>query len=104
MTREEILTMESGRTMDALVAEKIFGKVKDSWHYKLTLPNYSTDIAAAWGVVEKIIAIPRTEEEARRMANTKFGYWFDKAYLWSMTAGKAATEICRLALLAVMDD
>lgn len=63
--------MEAGRELDALVAEKVMGhKVKwgrsrfypldydtpffDEQPLKRSIPNYSTDIAAAWEVVEKL--------------------------------------------------
>lgn len=78
MTKEEILNMKPGRELDALIATKIFG-----WYFKKMptgkmllppdnderkyfaavwdengipgyLPEYSTDISAAWEVVEKL--------------------------------------------------
>jgi hypothetical protein len=72
MTRDEILNMEAGRDMDALVAEKAMGwtrcriptQSKDDplprgwnigkgsgWEAKNCTPQFSTDIAAAWRVV-----------------------------------------------------
>lgn len=60
--------MKPGRELDMLVAEKVMGlnnteyvkewtqeqmKIVQGWWPKL-YPNYSTDIAAAWEVVEKI--------------------------------------------------
>ena len=69
MTKEEILAMEAGRELDKLVAET-FGDYTDrtDWHqdriYHRFLPNreggwvvpapVSTEISAAWQVVEKI--------------------------------------------------
>jgi hypothetical protein len=72
MTRDEILNMPAGREMDALVAEKVFGR-KTAWFSgpggpvitggtmaKVStwtpIKPYSTDIAAAWEVVEKMIS------------------------------------------------
>ena len=70
--------MEAGRCLDALVAERVMGwtevvvsgmpreglgvppegdalyQVVVIWDVKLTIPSYSTDIAAAWGIVEKL--------------------------------------------------
>lgn len=63
--------LSAGRELDALIAEKIFGLIlkdrftgeekpitsgmalrhMEKWH---NIPYYSTDIAAAWTVVEKI--------------------------------------------------
>jgi hypothetical protein len=45
MTHEEILNMPAGREMDALIAEKVMG-------VKLFCFCPSTDIAAAWQVVD----------------------------------------------------
>ena len=53
--------MKAGRDMDALVAEKVMGDT-DAYYLPLgegelnvaaRVPRYSTDIAAAWQVVEK---------------------------------------------------
>lgn len=53
--------MNPSRELDALIAEKVFGfeLIDDFWfkdETKITMriPLYSTDIAAAWEVVEKI--------------------------------------------------
>jgi len=68
---EEINEMPAGREMDELIATKIFGwltarltrglwnpKNHDSIHYSCDEPDevlpYSTDIAAAWQIIEKI--------------------------------------------------
>lgn len=64
MTREEILNMPAGREMDVLIAEKLnlFLDIKEStqgdyFHEDKALyfRPFSTDIAAAWEVVEKMI-------------------------------------------------
>jgi hypothetical protein len=68
LTKEQIEKMEAGREMDALIAEKVLGL--SDWHIRHSdedgdgnlyfceikdeLPHYSTDIAAAWQVIEKI--------------------------------------------------
>ena len=64
MTREEILRMEAGPELDRLVAEQIMGWREGQDTLKLqggmgilgekALPRYSTDIAAAWEVVEAL--------------------------------------------------
>jgi hypothetical protein len=67
MTRDEILAMEPGRELDALVAEKVMGwtvKFMDGiwgWMYResernrwYNVPRFTTDISAAWEVVEKM--------------------------------------------------
>ena len=51
MSKQEILTMEAGDKLDELIAEEIF-----HWVYKArVMPYYSTDISAAWQVVEKLV-------------------------------------------------
>lgn len=79
LTREQILAMEPGAELDALVAERVFGE-EVVWNPDRTdaqiamgarcdddgvpfdfdfeqMPPYSTDISAAWKVVEKIEGI-----------------------------------------------
>lgn len=68
--------LKAGRELDALIAEKVMGwilgperitrpdggsfdaPIHDDWEYKgyrpYSLPPYSTDIAAAWLVIEKL--------------------------------------------------
>lgn len=49
--------MKAGRELDALVAEEVMG-LDPEWHKQVPVgrvtPCYSTDIAAAWEVVEKL--------------------------------------------------
>lgn len=53
--------LKPGRELDALVAEKVFGVDVGDIYYDSTMqeitnfsiPHYSTDISAAWEVVEK---------------------------------------------------
>lgn len=51
MTNDEIDKLEVGFELDALVAEKIFNDTPPRGY---GVPDYSTDIAAAWEVVEKM--------------------------------------------------
>jgi hypothetical protein len=67
----------------------------------LVIPHYSTDIGAAWLVVERVTRIPESDEEATRAANTRFALWFERTSLWAMTAKEAAHAICMGALEAV---
>ncbi len=49
--------MESERKLDALVGEKVMGRdmtKPEGFKYPIGLPHYSTDIAAAWKVVEHL--------------------------------------------------
>jgi Phage ABA sandwich domain len=71
-SREQICALPAGRELDALIAERVMGlpalsvqdwQGKRLWHrrgddrlYTEAVPYYSTDIAAAWQVVECIHA------------------------------------------------
>lgn len=46
--------MKPGRELDLLVAEKIFGWSPSQVYDKHSYLSYSTDISAAWEVVEKV--------------------------------------------------
>ena len=70
MTRDEILTMEAGREMDCIIAENVFGWKRgkyfddagqlvwitpsNQFYSAGSTPDYSTDMTAAWQVVEKL--------------------------------------------------
>lgn len=92
MTKEEIEAMPAGREMDALIAERLFnckiicrhdGSISE-WGAGETrkfrdaqIPHYSTDIAAAWQVIERITRVPQSLDESHRAANTRFYYWWE---------------------------
>jgi hypothetical protein len=135
MTRDEILAMEAGREMDALVAEKVMewtraeqpfiSKWGTAYEWQSTgddcpdsdlntlfapLP-WSTDMAAAWEVVESFGPIPFLlafhPADAWRGGSGEiccFSHWS----CWFEGGGKidaktAPLAICRAALLAVME-
>ena len=128
MTRDEIWKMEAGRELDALIHEQVFGKCAHDWIKVTNKPldkkgnsiykcskcgdrrpareamgwrNYSTDIAAAWQVVEKMSKLYHVEIE-----NFDNGYGVtldDYSQTWEAHADTAPLAICRAALLAVMD-
>lgn len=103
------------RELDAIIATYVMGWVHNppgirglGWltsEQKMigdhALPAFSTDIAAAWRVVERITRVPQSQEEAERAANTKFGYWFEGAHLWAYSSAEAAHAICIAALVAI---
>jgi hypothetical protein len=136
MTKDEIMKLE-GRELDAAIAERLFGwkwlEVESSagglvrifrhpelfvygaWgpkeepiNYYDTLPHYSTDIAAAWLVVEKM-------QEKRNCLSLTYGIFSgDFVFEWKAEfrmvpkdgiawADTAPLAICRAALLAVME-
>ncbi len=102
MTHDEILNMPAGQDMDMLIAENVLMLDNNGWN-ELFFHNrtkFSTDISAAWEVVEKIESIGKSWE---MWANTKEPLIHvrigNKRTCRAVTAPLA---ICRAALLAVM--
>ena len=136
MNAEQIRSMEAGRELDALVAEKVmqshrwtetppdydgkFGGDRILMPKDLTwdeaspflpprgpighihLHHHSTDIAAAWEVVEKVTEPAPHIGNEDLPPNTKFMLAFQRGHLWAMDAREAAETISKWALLAVM--
>ena len=124
MTREEILNMRAGREMDALIAEKVMQHwvkrdvimwqegIKRKEEYSegfTTLAHYSTDIADAWTVVEKMKSkhfrmyyksapFQKDDNEPLGWTCSMSGFEFMPEH-----ADTAPLAICRAALLAVME-
>lgn len=103
MTRDEILNIPAGREMDALIATHFtkFEHYQGEWWWQDgtldELPDYSTDIGAAWwGVVEKF---PEVHMEHRGINDfCMIGDDFDTVAI----CPTMAEAICKAALLAVM--
>lgn len=112
-----IETLPAGRELDAIVAEKVMGWCRGSeassgeWQRHdgmlAELPKFSTDIAAAWQVVEKlrpddifltISALPDGDYECA--AQNEIGETLKLADSACVKAGSAPLVICRAALLA----
>ena len=125
MTNEEIDNLEAGRALDALVAERVMGFIwrvskvsgrrclispdycpawfvdvangseplADQWDTRL--PNYSTDIAAAWQVVEKL----RSFSLSRHLDGSWHCWHWNKGHL-NANAATPALAICLAALKA----
>lgn len=130
MTRDEILSMPAGCEMDALIADKVMGWERvgiDGWKTQyglrtIELTSYgsfhpSTDVAAAWEVVERIRE-KQTEIRIRGMEWYDGGGWIVeimdilskkvqyKSYV-EVTGPKrgipnVCLAICRAGLLAVL--
>lgn len=110
--------MEAGRELDALVAEKVMGFTVTDWptgkelplagamaflseSQKDRIPHYSTNIAAAWQVVEKL------DLSVIRLNNGRWSageaYAFENSYAEFRTTTHADTAplaICLAALKA----
>lgn len=117
MTPDDILNMPAGEDIDAMVHRVVFGNKVDKivlvedpskYYYssKTEIKHYSTDIAAAWEVVEKIHLMVRPSVLSGQWVAMKF----ERVYLsgkWEgvgeVTSDTAPLAICRAALLAVME-
>jgi len=111
--------IEAGRELDALVAEKVMGwkpSMFSNYPWQLVppdgdgsavrqVPNYSTDIAAAWLVVERMCEFPS-------YVSLGFGKWLQFRVDIATGAGRevmnsrafaktAPLAICNAALAAV---
>jgi hypothetical protein len=142
VTRDEILNMPAGREMDALIAENLFGwhwvtgilafgqpslispelygKQKDHLidttlrRDNGTFPHYSTDIAAAWEVVEKMRDPSDDEPDFWVITDAGKNHGWVVSSYWAhhdgnidnfhVQAETAPLAICRASLLAVMQE
>lgn len=117
MTRDEIMNIPAGRDMDKLIAEKIMALTGIRWSTSYptdwiysngeyvvgknlgwdALPRYSTDISAAWEVVEKL----------RHRGLFQINVWHNDMCQVNLSncdavvSETAPLAICRAALLAV---
>lgn len=123
MTRDEILNMPAGREMDALIAEKVMGfyfntygksftgKKYPGWHNLNQLLHYSTDIAAALEVMEKMANKPGASWciETHYYKDGTVMYWviykpYKNATFAHVYEDKSLPfAISKVALLAVME-
>ena len=110
MNRDEILNMPAGREMDALVAEKVM-----EWHmvkwvgwcndndilmHSVFFP--STDISAAWEVVEKLTMFSIAGPIPGKPYFSVWVYIKGKGHT-NTTGETAPLAICKAALISVME-
>ena len=132
MTRDEILNMPAGREMDALIAEKVFGIIWDEtrcricgWPIAESIEkgctkedcsmrprpkrradehsNFSTNIAAAWLVVEHPTFVRFAVDREIYRGELYHISCATKTNSFSIWAPSAPLGICRAALLATLD-
>src|SRR5687768_7998759 len=111
MTRDEILKMSAGREMDALIAEKVMGHEvnrdvtmfaggktsKEPYSEGFTtLGHYSTNIADAWRVVEKL----DTSFSLARAWSLDDPKWRGYSF-WIGNGGNAISSLAETAPLAI---
>ena len=123
--RESIRAMQPGRELDALVEQYVFGN-KVRWVQDLITDQYpvsdqegyivdyySTDISAAWEVVEKMSKTCFSEVAMTELDDGAWG-WMARFILvlnepytvkgYRATAKTAPEAICKAALLAVLEE
>lgn len=101
LTREQILNMPAGSEMDSLITTHIFC-VDGFWH---GIKPYSTNISAAWDVVEKLL------QKYSVYIEGKDNEWFcdiepldeHVCLEFNTTAPTAPLAICHAALLAILE-
>ena len=129
LTRDSVLSMPAGREMDVLMAERVMGwTVKDDCYYSngeitpwMTPEHWgdyqgfrpSTDIAAAWEVMEKLCDLyqglgkmflhqhPDGWEAGSCDLEVNSGEWLVEE---SATGSTPMLAICRAALLMTLGD
>jgi len=83
------------------------GKYKENKDKQQSLKNYSTDIAAAWGVVEKMQDYQKPPQISHPL-HLKYRWWVNKWWacigLSEALAETASLAICRAALKAMTKD
>lgn len=109
MTRDEILNMEAGREMDALIEKNI---VRNFYVFNNEYPSYSTDLIAAWVIIPALEFHPdeilfKLVRKGSDRNSLKWGAEFrkcrDNQQYYYAQADTAPLAICRAALLAVME-
>ena len=119
MTLEEALLLPAGKILDAVVAWKVFGwprstvlearaGIYDPMTFVQSPPEYSTEIAAAWQVVEKLrppfwVSIDDLRKHSAGGYSCAIGLPENNASAWA-EADTACLVICRAALKAVWRD
>lgn len=104
MTKEEILMLPAGPELDRLIAEKIFAE-------HLTASPFSTDIAAAWRIVDKLRCVNDHVSVDVEMESSDGDVWVNvntgvarheyRGPYWQALAETVPLALCRVALLAL---
>lgn len=118
MTREEIAALPAGQKLDALIHEHVFGRVVNwragcaftdetgllGWN---PVPKYSSEIRAAWDVVEKLRERFSTislycGNGWGLVVSTIYSPCQEREWVGPVNADTACLAICRTALLTVL--
>lgn len=108
MTRDEVLAMVPGRELDALIEHEVIGTRRPAKGWTINPKHYSTDISAAWEVVDML--------KATHWIDVSVGLTLEHLSPYMCQIGKhgapgliyaygetSSEAICKAALLAVMD-
>ena len=111
MTPEQIDQLAAGPRLDSLIAEKLMNWLpknrEETW---ALIPCYSTDIAAAWLVVEKLKALNQRLGLSQGIVDQDeewvftFTDWTTTKRSEPVYAETAPLAICRAALKTVIGD
>ncbi len=119
MTEQEILAMQPGRELDAVVAEKVFGRLvtwnrafqyltdeekKSDMRSFVTVPEYSTNISVAWEVEERIQLLGLSDEYGFQLyLVTEAGEMVDGIHNINTfkMAHSSPEQRCKAALIAI---
>ncbi|MAH46997.1 hypothetical protein CMI37_14315 [Candidatus Pacearchaeota archaeon] len=108
MTEEQIDQLEAGSELDALVAEKVLNLAPDVCGAialnAVDSCTYSTDIAAAWQVLEKVGLLDGDKENCMLWRDDDTWIIGDVNFMCIASATSAQLAICRAALKAVNAD
>ena len=95
------VTIVPEASMDVELAERLFHSSEDDDFGPDGLPPFSTDIKAAWQVVEHM-AQDKTIHPSGFPNSTLWLHWWQNANLWADSAEDAAKRIC-IAALNILD-
>ncbi len=116
LTSRQILALLPGRDLDRLIAEKVvLGHRIDGSDVRELVPHYSTEIAAAWQLVEKVGLFDCGRDGRGRVLHRTGKVWCIQMYDESkcedsnrgwgavVQAETAPLAVCRAVLLAVLE-
>lgn len=113
----DIDALEAGRELDLLVSLRVFGEIEEMKKTPgFVVPPYSTDLSAAWEVVEKlslsVLRLSKNQWSERSAETWGCGRWpeveyecdgtYDGDYYFWTEANTAPLAVCRSALKAIL--
>lgn len=90
-----------GNPLPLDIAQEVSDKFNPRWE---TIKNYSTDIFAAWKVVEKSAGFMVENRQVYKPDEWECEIAFEGTYIYFASANTAPLAICRAALLAKLEN